>query len=135
MGTSYRRDRHGRGVRGALAPASVPITQTSAERFEQIVLSGLDRLERRWLPGVAPVDLRTVAVAVEDIPALGSPTTEVPLGDLQPGPPPRLVVYRRPVEHRTETVAELTQVVNDVVTELVAELFDMSPEDVDPDYE
>lgn len=76
--------------------------------------------------------------AVEDVPlAEDRPVEPVLLGRLYPASgehPPRIVVYRRPVEARASehTLAALVQ---DVVVEQVAELLGLAPEVVDPDYD
>jgi hypothetical protein len=44
------------------------------------------------------------------------------------------VVYRRRVQARAGERAELTDLVADVVTEQLADLLGLSPEQVDPDY-
>jgi predicted Zn-dependent protease with MMP-like domain len=47
----------------------------------------------------------------------------------------RLVLFRRPIEHRSESRAELEAMVLTVVVEQVAELLGIPAEDVDPRYE
>jgi len=44
------------------------------------------------------------------------------------------VVFRRPIEHRCETRAELEAMVLMVLVEQVAELLGIDAEDVDPRY-
>ena len=51
------------------------------------------------------------------------------------GAPPRLVLFRRPLEHRAETLADLEALVLTVVVEQLAEVLGVPPEDVHPDYE
>lgn len=43
-----RRDRRGRGPRGPLMPSTMPAYRTRAERFDDLVLDAVERLERRW---------------------------------------------------------------------------------------
>ena len=45
--TPRRRDRRGRGLRGALMPSSVPASRTRAERFDDLVLDAVDDLDPR----------------------------------------------------------------------------------------
>lgn len=129
-----RRDRRGRGLRGPLLPADVPAARTRAERFDDVVLDAVERLERRWQAELADVEF-----AVEDVPpADPSPWEhgEVPLGRFFPaerGLSPRVVVYRRPVETRSEE-AELQGLVHEVVVEQVAHALGLEPEKVDPGY-
>jgi predicted Zn-dependent protease with MMP-like domain len=129
-----RRDRRGRGLRGPLLPAEAPAARSRAERFDDVVLDAVERLERRWRTELAPVEF-----AVEDVPpADPSPWEhgEVPLGRFFPaerGLPPRVVVYRRPVETRTDE-ADLPVLVLEVVVEQVAHALGIDPEKVDPGY-
>ncbi|WP_329460309.1 metallopeptidase family protein [Streptomyces sp. NBC_01497] len=124
-----RRDRHGRGMRGPVAPPQVPLSASRAEAFQDLVRDSVDRLERRW-PQLADVEF-----LVMDVP----PTQEetVPLGDSLPAGkqhPARILVYRRPVEIRTKTRDERALLVHEVVVEQVAELLGLAPESVDPRY-
>jgi predicted Zn-dependent protease with MMP-like domain len=51
------------------------------------------------------------------------------------GKPTRLVLFRRPIEHRSETRADLEAMVLTVLVEQVAELLGIEPSDVDPRYD
>jgi predicted Zn-dependent protease with MMP-like domain len=133
---SRRRDRHGRGLRGPLLPAALPGARTRAERFDDVVLASVERLERRWADELARLEF-----AVEDIPppeALdpGSPDGPVPLGAFFPatGGGGRVVIYRRPLEVRGADEPDLATLVHEVVVEQVAAALGMAPEDVDPRY-
>lgn len=131
-----RRDRHGRGLRGPLAPGRLPISRTRAERFDDLVLEAVGRLERRWAKELAGVEF-----AVEDVPPVDAwtlPDDPIQLGNLylaEGGLPTRIVVYRRPAEIRSRDGADLGALVHEVVVEQVAELLGLEPETVDPDYE
>jgi predicted Zn-dependent protease with MMP-like domain len=80
-----RRDRHGRGLRGVLAPPDVPLHRTRAQRFDDLVLQAVTRLEARWEEELAGIEF-----GVEEIPpgtvieGSGAPGP-VPLGRLDPG--------------------------------------------------
>ncbi len=70
--------------------------------------------------------------AVEDAPQIPDDwdTDRVPLASLVRGSgttPTRLVVFRRPIEHRSPTRADLEQLVVTVVVEQVAELLGIEP--------
>lgn len=78
-----RRDRHGRGLRGGLAPPGVPLHRTRAERFDDLVLQAVARLEPRWEAHLAAVEF-----AVEEIPPADD--GRVPLARLESGPPSTL---------------------------------------------
>ncbi|ARF62091.1 MULTISPECIES: metallopeptidase family protein [Streptomyces] len=124
-----RRDRHGRGMRGPLAPPQVPLSASRGEIFRDLVQDSVERLERRW-PQLAEVDF-----VVLDVPAVAEDT--VPLGgsvSAGKGRPAQIVVYRRPVELRTKSRDERALLVHEVVVEQVAELLGLSPESVDPRY-
>jgi predicted Zn-dependent protease with MMP-like domain len=132
-----RRDRHGRGLRGPLAPPQVPIALSRAEVFDDFVRDAVDRLERRW------PELGEVEFAVQEVPTGGGEPAaaglgdEVPLGQTIPaggGRPTRIVVFRRPVEIRARGREERAALVHDVVVEQVAELLGKEPEDIDPRY-
>jgi len=133
--TGRRRDRHGHGLRGPLIPRDVPAWRTRAELFDDRVLDAVERLEQRW-----GKQLDGVEFAVEDVPP-SDPAPwehgEVTLGRFFPAQnelPPRVVVYRRPVETRAAEDHELAVLVNDVVVEQVAHLLGLTPEQVDPRY-
>jgi predicted Zn-dependent protease with MMP-like domain len=130
-----RRDRRGRGLRGTLAPSGVPLARSRAERFDELVLDAIERLERRWSE-----QLHGVEFAVEDVPPppqQDDPDRMVPLGRsfaAEGTLPARIVVYRRPVESRAAGQRAQGVLVYDVVVEQVAELLGLEPEAVDPDY-
>ena len=113
----------------------VPAHRTERERFDQVAVDVMSDVESRWTEQLAPVEL-----AVEDIPVL--PRTwvapRVPLASLVPGTavtPPRLVLFRRPIEHRAENRADLDALVLTIVVEQLADYLGVPAEDVHPDYE
>jgi len=135
------RDRRGRGLRGPeILPAALggsPTTQprpTRRERFDDLVLGTVTEVERRW-----QAHLGLVEYAVEDTPMLPDDwdADSVPLSSLIRGSgttPTRLVLFRRPIEHRCNSREELEALVLTVVVEQVAELLGIDAEDVDPRY-
>ena len=146
-----RRDRHGRGLRGVLAPPDVPLHRTRAEGFDDLVLQAVARLEPRWEAQLAGVEF-----AVEEIPpAADAAAGPVPLARVEPGSPgglaaagepaaaagaeavsrpPRIVVYRRPLMARADGEDDLGELVFEVIVEEFARLLGLNPEDVDPGY-
>lgn len=156
------RDRRGRGMRGPLGPGSLPLHRSRAERFDELVLDVVERLDGRW-----EQQLRALEFAVEEVPVEGLPGSageppwlatswagstagvsgagvgaghagDVALGRLLPatrGLPARIVIYRRPLELRAEDRLELAELVQSVVVEQVAEFLNVTPRDVDPDYD
>ncbi|WP_232524820.1 metallopeptidase family protein [Nocardioides mangrovicus] len=134
------RDRHGRGRRGPdllptpLAPDGVPRDRTRGEAFDALALAVLEDLEERYDGSLPPLDL-----AVEEIPVLPPDwsSSRVPLGSqVAPrGPDPaRIVLFRRPIEHRAESRADLAAVVLAVIVEQVSELTGIAPHELHPDY-
>lgn len=111
------------------------MTRSRSDRFDDLVLDAVERLERRWAAALADVEF-----AVEDVPPAGAPVTgpdPVPLGRCHPataGRAARVVVYRRPVETRAYDSRALAELVLDVVVEQVSDLLGLDPDVVDPDY-
>jgi hypothetical protein len=138
-----RRDRHGRGMRGPIAPPQVPLSISRAESFVDLVQDSADRLERRW-PQLSGVDFQVVDVPGTASDGLGPGSApapweaeSVPLGRViaaQGDAPDRIVIYRRPVEIRAKNREERALLVHEVVVEQVAELLGLTPESVDPQY-
>ena len=129
-----RRDRHGRGLRGPLAPPTSPATVPRADAFGDLVVTAVDRLEPRWGPRLAAVD-----VEIRDAPDVGADVDEVPLAEHRAArgarPTAVLVVYRRPVELRAPDRLARVDLVRDLVAEQLANLLGMSPADLDPTYD
>ncbi|WP_052869227.1 metallopeptidase family protein [Streptomyces niger] len=134
-----RRDRHGRGMRGPIAPPQVPLSVSRADAFVDLVHDSVERLERRW------PQLSEVEFSVREVPrplpegdeGFGPDEDVVPLGSLlssEDGSRDRIVIYRRPVEIRTKNREERALLVHEVVVEQVAELLGLAPESVDPRY-
>ncbi len=112
----------------------IPERPTRRERFDRLVLDIVTEVDARWHR-----ELGLVEYAVEDTPLLPDDWGEdtVPLSSLirgTGGDPSRLVVFRRPIEHRCDSRAELDALVLTVVVEQVAELLGLPPEDIDPRY-
>lgn len=137
-----RRDRHDRGLRGpafgqsSFAPRGVPSHRTDAERFDMIALRVLRAVVSRWVAELGDVEL-----AVEEVPVIGDSWHAggaVPLAaylDRTPRTPPRLVLFRRPLEHRAETSFELEALLLTVVIEQFADVLGIPAEEVHPDYD
>jgi predicted Zn-dependent protease with MMP-like domain len=112
-----------------------PELPTKRERFDALALAIVTSVDRRWQD-----ELGLVEYAVEDAPQIPDDweTDQVPLSSLVRGSgarPTRLVLFRRPIEHRAETRADLEALLLTVVVEQVAELLGIDPERVDPRYE
>ncbi|MGB9377324.1 MAG: metallopeptidase family protein [Mycobacteriales bacterium] len=134
------RDRRGRGMRGQLVPANLPLARSRAQQFDDLVLDAVEEMEHRWEP-----DLEGVEFAVEDVPpevpAFDSDVLEdgqvplarlLPAGELLRGTPPRIVLYRRPLEARALDPDDLADLVHDVVVEQIARLLGKDVDEIDP---
>ena len=133
------------GLARAVGNAFVAVTGASA------IVVGLDMrpsspalaaafADGATLAGADVTLIGLVEYAVEDAPQIPDDwnLTTVPLSSLVRGSgasPTRLVVFRRPIEHRAESRADLEALVRTVVVEQVAELLGITPEQVDPHYE
>jgi predicted Zn-dependent protease with MMP-like domain len=112
-----------------------PMLPTPRERFDDLVLDLVGDLENRWADRLGLVEY-----AVEDAPQIPDDWSSgtVPLSSLvrgSGGRPTRLVLFRRPIEHRSETRADLEALVLTVLVEQVAELLGIEPGEVDPRYD
>lgn len=135
-----RRDRRGRGLRGRLVPPQLPLSRRPSEQFDDLVLDAVEHLDSRW-----QAQLATLEFAVEDVPPVellvdehGQPA--IPLAKLVPAGtdsqgrsyPPRIVIFRRPIEARARRPLELADLVHDLVVEEVARFLGLDPDVVDP---
>ncbi len=107
---------------------------TAKDRFDEVVLDIVTEVDDRW-----HARLGLVEYAVEETPFLPDDWSSetVPLSSLLRGSgarPTRLVLFRRPIEHRAETRSDLEALVLTVVVEQVAELLGIDAADVDPRY-
>lgn len=112
-----------------------PELRTRRERFDDLVLDIVSEIDERWQDRLGLVEY-----AVEDAPQIPDDWSAdtVPLSSLVRGSgptPTRLVIFRRPIEHRCETRGDLEAMLLTVVVEQVAELLGIDAEQVDPRYE
>jgi predicted Zn-dependent protease with MMP-like domain len=140
-----RRDRHGRGLRGMLAPRPVPIAHSRGDAFDAMVLHAVDHLQPQLAEQLAQVEF-----AVEDVPDVSHrgaadfnfdedilDDNAVPLSRLYRNgvagiSAPVIVVYRRPLESRAAQSEDLADLVHDVVVEQLARLLGRSTDEIDP---
>ena len=133
------RDRHGRGARGpAVLPsplsAKPPRPRSRRDTFDRLVLGIVTEIDSRWSSSLGMVEY-----AVEDTPQLPDDwdSDQVPLSSLLRGEgsqPSRLVLFRRPIEHRCRDRADLEAMVLTLIVEQVAELLGIPASEVDPRY-
>lgn len=125
----HSRDRRDRGLRGPLAWPPVPVMMSRRQRFDEAVLDAVSAFERRFGSTLPDLD-----IAVEDVPPSDPPPTErdVVLGRLfahEDHNLARVVIYRRPVEARGSTPAEVAAIVHEVVVEHLCTLLGVDPDD------
>ncbi|MBR7743930.1 metallopeptidase family protein [Phycicoccus sp. BSK3Z-2] len=107
---------------------------TRRERFDDLVLDAADRLRPHLGNRYAGTEF-----AVQEVP----PTDPAPWEDQAPplgrllragaGRTDRVVLYRRPVEARALDADDLAVIVRGVVTQQVAALLGVPPEELDPE--
>lgn len=120
-----------------MAPPEVPLRRTRADRFADLVLDAVERLEGRWRRELADVEFAVETVPPVDAIEAARNSETVPLSRLYRGGAgrnARVVLYRRPVEARATGGPELAALVHDLITERLAELLEVEPEEIDPDY-
>ena len=113
----------------------VPELRTARERFDDLALGIVMEIDQRWQDRLGLVEY-----AVEDTPQIPDDWTSgsVPLSSLvrgSGGTPTRLVLFRRPIEHRCETRTDLEAMLLTIVVEQIAELLGIDADEVDPRYE
>jgi hypothetical protein len=113
----------------------VPARRSPAEQFDHVALRIMRAVTAPWTERLGDLEL-----AVEEVPVLpknwSAPT--VPLASyVEPAGArrPRLVLFRRPIEHRTDNLAELETLLLTVIVEQLAEVLGLPVEDVLPGYE
>jgi predicted Zn-dependent protease with MMP-like domain len=121
----------------AVTPAvpGKPEQPTARERFDDLALAIVTEIDQRWQDRLGLVEY-----AVEDTPQIPDDWTAdtVPLSSLVRGSgadPTRLVLFRRPIEHRCEGRRDLEAMLLTVVVEQVAELLGIEADEVDPRYD
>ncbi|HNI70228.1 MAG TPA: metallopeptidase family protein [Marmoricola sp.] len=148
------RDRHGRGLRGLVvvpvpdyhvgadrglldqqrAARRIPARRTRRQRFDEIAISVMADIESRWKKQLAFVEL-----AVEEVPVLPQnwTGTRIPLASLVAGTattPPRVVLFRQPIESRAQSRSDLEAMLLTCLVEQVAGFLGISPAEVHPRY-
>lgn len=133
-GAPRRRDRHGRGWRRDLIPSHLPGHRSRRDVFDDTVLDAARPLIERF-----PRRLEHLEVAVEDVPLTDPAPWEaeaVSLSRFFPADrdhPPRIVLYRRPIETRCPGGEDLELMIRQVLSDQIAQMLGMRPEDLDPE--
>lgn len=129
-----RRDRRGRGRRWDLIPPHLPGHLSRRDRFDATVAEAAASLIERF-----PRRLQHLRVVVEEVPPADPAPWEdasVLLGRILPSTrdqPPRVVLYRLPIQTRCTGPQELELLVRQVLSEQVGSMLSTAPEDVDPE--
>jgi predicted Zn-dependent protease with MMP-like domain len=141
--------RRRREMRGPLLPPTVPGWRSRAERFDMTVLEAYEPIERRWQDRLSALD-----VAVDEIPRISPKDPDsvqwppevvadgpVALSRLIPAgvdvrgnaTRARIVLFRKPIERRVKDVAELADLLHEVLVAQVATFLGVEPSVIDPD--
>jgi hypothetical protein len=141
------RERHARGVRGPLALPN-PYTRRKAplrneptrpEFFSLCVQNAVQRVI-----STCPDALTGVDVGIDEVPTASAMWEgllmhgAVPMAaavDAQPGKRARVVIYRRPLEHRSLNRYDLNELVHHTLVEQLSVLTGRSVEDLDPHFD
>jgi predicted Zn-dependent protease with MMP-like domain len=138
-----KRDRRGRGIRGPLAPARVPLAVSPADRFDRIASEAVEHVEHRWREQLAGVEFAVDLVPATDLdptdPAMDGAIESggVLLAQIVPGTgrtPTLIVLYRKPIELRARGVEDLEDLLHDVVVQVIANYLGLEPDVVDPGF-
>ncbi|NLV80932.1 MAG: metallopeptidase family protein [Rhodococcus sp.] len=140
--------RRGRGIRGPLYPHDLPAWRSRAEKFDRLVLDAFAPIDTRWHDELTKLD-----IAVDDVPkirALDPDSVNWPDEVVADGPVPlsrlvpagidkrgattraRIVLFRRPIELRTQDPEDLTDLLHDVLVHQVATYLGVEPQIIDP---
>lgn len=129
-----RRDRRGRGRRWDLIPPHLPGHRTRRQRFDDTVTDAAASMIERF-----PRRLAHLRVVVEEVPPADPAPWEdasVLLGRALPSTreqPPRVILYRLPIQTRCASAQDLELLVRQVLSEQVGSMLSIAPEDVDPE--
>jgi len=133
------RDRHGRGLRGALAApnpvtgAALPVRYRTrgTELFTGCVRASVARIAQSCPRALAGVD-----IGFEDVPTLNAAWYDsVPLAaaiSARPGLNGQVVLYRRPIEHRATNRRDLATLVHRTIVEQLSALTGIDTAEIDP---
>jgi predicted Zn-dependent protease with MMP-like domain len=114
---------------GPLSPSSVPSHRTPREQFDVLVEGVLAALEKHFAAEPDHVD-----VVVEEAPLLPPewsddvPTSAASTG----GGSSRIVLYRLPISQRCADSIQLEDAIWQVLLDRLAEVWQVSPDDLDP---
>ena len=126
------RDRHERGIRRPLLSKLFKFGQTRSHGFEQYVETAVE-----YLKGIWEEDLAGLSWKVLDSPPISGHTTDIPRWRVDKDTN-TVVIYRIPTErfgnHSRQGAIEERLKVEEQVFEAIAELLDIDPWDLVPEY-
>ena len=126
------RDRHGRGIRRPILSKLFKYGQTRSHGFEQYVETAVE-----YLKGIWEEDLAGLSWKVLDAPPISGYAAEVPRWRVDRDTN-TVVIYRIPTErfgnHSRQGAIEERLKVEEQVFEAIAELLDIDPWDLVPEY-
>ncbi|MDO5498800.1 MAG: metallopeptidase family protein [Propionibacteriaceae bacterium] len=135
-----RRDRHGRGLRGPLAlPQSHgPTARLRRARSRDALFAEFVAQSAGLIVKHCPEALTGVALGVEEVPHLPVAWSgnQVPLAaaiEATEDAPARVVIYRRPLEHRAASQRGLRILVHRTIVEQLAALTGLGQDTIDPE--
>jgi hypothetical protein len=113
----------------------VPARRTPAERFDHVAWRIMRAVVGPWTERLGDVEL-----AVDEVPVLPAhwADTTVPLSSYVEATGtrrPRLVLFRRPLEHRAESPGDLEALLLTVIAEQIAEVLNVPVEEILPGYD
>jgi predicted Zn-dependent protease with MMP-like domain len=113
---------------GPLSPGSVPSHRTPRQEFDVLVSGVLGALEKHFA-----AETEQVNVVVEEAPLLPPEwSDDVPTSTAVHAETARIVLYRLPISQRCSDSDELEDAVWQVVLDRLAEVWQLSPDDIDP---
>lgn len=134
------RDRHERGMRGPVAlpnrhtGAAVPVRRhtSAADFFTECVTDAVELIERD-----CPEALTQVEIGIADVPEreprwAGDRALLAAAAQAAVGEPTRVVVFRRPLEHRADGRRDLRRLVYRTIVEQLSAVTGLSQETIDP---
>ena len=126
------RDRHERGIRRPILSKLFKFGQTRSHGFEQYVETAVE-----YLKGIWEEDLEGLSWKVLDAPPISDYSTEIPRWQVDKDTN-TVVIYRIPTErfgaHSRQGAIEERLKVEEQVFEAIAELLDIDPWDLVPEY-
>ena len=119
-------------MRGPMLPHKAPAYENRSKKFARLVDAAVTDIEGRL-----PALMTSVTISTEEVPSkrdLIMNNGTVALGRGERGNPSRVVLYRHPIELRSENDAELDRIIRDVLALYTGLILGMRPDQIDPSY-